>query len=92
MFSESTCSLVRLLVVADIKKAKLLTSDDLKEVGNIGLEEQNLPQKAKRLRNVLRAALRSGTNPNQFDAILPDNIPISVTRLLRRQMEAAYDN
>jgi hypothetical protein len=38
MLSQSTCSLVRLLVVADIKKAKLLTYDDLKEVGNIALE------------------------------------------------------
>ena len=49
-----------------------MTSDDLKEVGNIALEGQKLPQKAERLRNVLLAAIRSGTNPNQFDTILPD--------------------
>ena len=55
----------------DIKKAKLLASDDLKEVGNIALEGQKVPQKAKRLQNVLLAAIRSGTNPNDFDAILP---------------------
>ena len=31
-----------------------------------------MPQKAQRLRNVLLAAIRSGTNLNQFDTILPD--------------------
>ena len=33
---------------------------------------QKLPKKAKRLRNVVLTTLRSSTNPNQFDAILPD--------------------
>ena len=31
-----------------------------------------MPQKAERLRDVIMTALRSGTNPNQFDSILPD--------------------
>ena len=70
LYSQS--SLVRLPVVPDIKKSKLLTSDDLKEIGNIALEGQKMPQKAERLRDVLMTALRSGTNPNQFDSILPD--------------------
>ena len=38
MLSQS--SLVRLAVIADIKKAKILTSDDLKEVGNIATESR----------------------------------------------------
>jgi hypothetical protein len=42
-------SLVRLHVVSDVKKAKLLTSDDIKEIGNIVLEGQKMPQKAERL-------------------------------------------
>ena len=69
-FAQS--SLIRLPVVSDVKKAKLLTSDDFKEIGNIGLEGQKMPQKAQRLRDVMMAAVRSGTNPNQFDSILPD--------------------
>jgi hypothetical protein len=31
-----------------------------------------MPQKAERLRDVVTTAVRSGTNPNQFDSILPD--------------------
>jgi hypothetical protein len=61
-----------------LRKQNFLTSDDLKEVGNIALEGQKMPQKAERLRNVILAALRSGTNPNQFDAILPDLSKIHV--------------
>jgi hypothetical protein len=45
----SQSSLIRLPVVSDVKKAKLLTSDDLKEIGNIALEGQKMPQKAQRL-------------------------------------------
>jgi hypothetical protein len=30
-------------VVSDVKKAKLLTSDDFKEIGNIALENRFLP-------------------------------------------------
>jgi hypothetical protein len=33
-------SLIRLPVISDVKKAKQLTSDDFKEIGNIALEGQ----------------------------------------------------
>jgi hypothetical protein len=68
----SQSSLVRLPVVSDVKKAKLSTSDDIKEIGNIALEGQKMPQKTERLRDVVTTALRSGTNPKHFDSILPD--------------------
>jgi hypothetical protein len=47
--------LVRLPVISDVKKAKLLTSEDLKEIGSIALEGQKMPQKAERLRDVFES-------------------------------------
>jgi hypothetical protein len=53
IFSQS--SRIRLPVVADIKKAKLLTFDDFKEIASIAMEGQKMPHKAERLRNVILA-------------------------------------